>query len=375
MKHMNVQRKVLFIVSTLENSGPTNQLYSLVRNLNPEVFSPSLVTLSPEPEANSAWSRFEGLRLEMRSLGLSRIQGLLLARSRLRDLIEDIKPDVVHTQGIRADVLNAAAMVGLPSLCTARNYPFADYPSKFGKVRGSVMARRHVQALRRLHVVACSHAIATELETHGIAPDVVQNGVDGETFYPVDSAKKAALRSRLGMPQDALIFLLVGSLIPRKDMLTAVEAYQAARLGPNARLVVLGDGPLERNLRSVADETVLLRGQVDNVKDYLNAADVFVSSSLAEGLPNTVLEAMASGLPCILSDIPPHRELQDDDDAFFPCGDVNALSLRFSAIADKDLTALGREARMLVEQRLSAERMAAEYQEIYRKVLGAQGGQ
>ncbi|WP_019571816.1 glycosyltransferase family 4 protein [Thioalkalivibrio sp. ALMg3] len=367
--------KILYVVSTLANTGPTNQLYSLVRKLNRDVYSPSLLTLSPEPETNSAWSRFEGLEVEMGSLRLSRLEGLLLARSRVRELMEKIKPDIVHTQGIRADVLNVATMKGVPSLCTARNYPFSDYPSKFGKFRGSVMARQHVQALRKIHVVACSHAIATQLVPHGIAPDVVQNGVEAETFYPVDSARKAVLRSRLGLPQDALVLLSVGSLIPRKDMLTAVEAYQAARLGPNARLVVLGGGPLEGELRSLADETVVLKGHVDNIKDYLNAADVFVSSSLAEGLPNTVLEAMASGLPCILSDIPPHRELQEDDDAFFPCGDISALSSRLSAMADKDRTALGREARRHVEHRLSAERMVAEYQEIYRKVVEAQGGQ
>lgn len=372
---MQLSTKILFVASTLANSGPTNQLYSLVRNLDPGEFSVTMLTLSPEPESNSSWSRFEGLGIDVTSLGLSRVSGLAVGRTRIRDFIKKINPDVIHTQGVRADLLNAATMNGVPSLCTARNYPFSDYPSKFGKFRGSVMARQHVRALRKIHVVACSHAIATQLVPHGIAPDVVQNGVEAETFYPVDSARKAALRSRLGLPQDALVLLSVGSLIPRKDMLTAVEAYQAARLGPNARLVVLGGGPLEAELRSCADETVLLKGHVDNVKDYLNAADIFMSSSLAEGLPNTVLEAMASGLPCILSDIPPHRELQVDDDAFFPCGDISALSSRLSAIADKDLTALGREARIHVEQRLSAERMAAEYQEIYRKVLEAQGGQ
>lgn len=374
MNNSKKPTRVLFLVSTLRNSGPTKQLYGLVKNLNRDVYSASILTLSPEPEPNSAWRSFEDQGLEMGSLRFSRFEGLLLARSRVREVIAQIKPDIVHTQGIRADVLNAGSMKGLPSLCTARNYPFDDYPTKFGKLRGGMMARRHVQALRKIHVVACSHAIAAQLVTHGIVADVVQNGVATETFYPVDRAVKAALRSKLRLPQEAFVLLSVGSLIPRKDMRTVVEAYQSARLGSNARLVVLGGGPLEGGLRNVADETVLIKGHVDNVKDYLNAADVFLSSSLAEGLPNTVLEAMASGLPCILSDIPPHRELLEEDDAFFPCGDISALSSRLSAIADKDLTALGFEARMHVEQRLSAERMAAEYQKIYRKVLEVQGG-
>ena len=366
---------VLYVASTLESSGPTNQLFNIISNLDRSLVCPFVLTLSPEPLARSSWPRFEELEVKMGSLGLSRLRGAFFAGSRLRKRLDDWRVDIVHTQGIRSDALSASWVAGLPAVATARNYPFADYPAKFGLVRGKLMAWRHVAALKRLNVVACSNAIKGQLKLHGVDASVVQNGVDTSEFKPVDVAERKELRRRLGLPADGLVFLSVGSLIPRKDMSTAVVAYQAARLGPNARLVILGGGPLGEHLRSLADETVLLRGHVDNVKDYLNAADVFMSSSLAEGLPNTVLEAMASGLPCILSDIPPHRELQVDDDAFFPCGDISALSSRLSAIADKDLTALGREARIHVEQRLSAERMAAEYQEIYRKVLEAQGGQ
>lgn len=370
-----MKKKILFLVSTLANSGPTNQLYGLVKNLDQDIFSISLLTLSQEPEIESSWGRFDCLGLEMDSLRLSRFEGILLAWSRLRDYIDNFKPDLVHTQGIRADILNAARIHRSRSLCTARNYPYLDYPSKFGRFRGRVMAMRHTEALRQINVVACSHAIATQLATHGIAPFVVQNGVDLDSLHPVDGTIKASLRNRLGLPQDALIVVSVGSLIPRKDMLTVTKAYQAAHLGVNSRLVVLGSGPLESDLRKLAHRNVLLRGHVANVKDYLNAADIFISASLAEGLPNTVLEAMATGLPCILSDISSHRELQEDDNLFFQCGDVSALSSRLLAIADEEhLSSLGCKARRNVQKRFSVQKMAAEYQEIYHKLLEAQGG-
>lgn len=366
--------RVLFVVSTLAGSGPTNQLYSLIRNLDRRSFDPFLLTMSPEPRRNSAWGQFERLGVKIDTLGLSRVRGLLFSVSRTRRFVSEVQPDLVHTQGFRADSLSVSALKGLPSVCTSRNYPLADYPSKFGRLRGTLMAQRHIQVLKKLNVVACSHAIGSQLRTHGISANVVQNGVDAQKFRPVDTVDKAALRRRLGLPEDGIVLLSVGGLIPRKDMLTVVEAFEAANLGEKARLVVLGDGPQESVLRAQAGATVLFKGHVDNVKDYLSAADVFVSGSLSEGLPNTVLEAMASGLPCILSDIPSHRELQEDENWFFSCRDVSGLAGKLASISESDLSLLGCVSRARVEKQLSAERMAAEYQEVYLKVMGQRDG-
>ena len=92
-----------------------------------------------------------------------------------------------------------------------------------------------------------------------------------------------------------------------------VRAFQASANGGKAVLLFAGDGPLARACKGLAggDPRIHFLGQISNVQDYLQVADVFVSAALSEGLPNTVLEAMASGLPTVLSDIPAHREILD----------------------------------------------------------------
>jgi glycosyltransferase involved in cell wall biosynthesis len=338
------------------------------------VFEPCLITLSPEPLKGSAWAEFDGLVVPLHSIGLSRLKGLLLSKRYLRSLVQRIKPDVIHTQGFRADFLGASAFKGYPLLCTSRNDPFADYPTKFGRIRGGLMARQHMDAFRQLNVVACSFAIQSVLKAHGVDADVVQNGVDTRQFQPVDTLKKRALREKLGLPENALTIVSVGSLVPRKDMQTLITAFELASL-EEARLVVLGDGPEMAMLTQQAGVSVHMPGNVCNVAEYLGAADLFVSCSLSEGLPNTVLEAMAHGLPCLLSDIPSHRELfEGNKDIFFSCKDVQALVDRFKRVEPARLVEQGGQSRQIVEARFSAEKMSEGYQQSYLRLIGRQIG-
>ena len=360
--------KIIFIISTLKKSGPTNQLYYLIKHLERNCFEPHVITLSLELNQGSAWADFEALGVQLYTLGLSRIKGVFFSKKHLRSLVDRIGPDVIHTQGIRADMLNASTLKDYPSLCTSRNDPFSDYPTKFGKLRGSLMARQHIAAFKELNVVACSLSIQSQLKAHGIDASVLQNGVDTVKFQPVSAESKKALRHKLGMPGDALVVLSAGSLIPRKDMSTLIAAFNQAGLA-GARLVILGDGPQKDALLQQAGEAVLMPGNVTNISDYLGAADLFVSTALSEGLPNTVLEAMACGLPCVLSDIPPHRELfGDSDEIFFDCKDTAALADRLRQLDIAGLVQQGKRSRQISEGHFSSEKMSRAYQEIYKKV-------
>ena len=365
--------RILYNVSTLKCSGPTNQLYNLIKYLDRSKFEPHLITLSPEPP-DSRWKDYEALGVELHTLGLSRLEGELFSKKRLKSLVEAIAPDIIHTQGIRADMLNATALKDYPSLCTVRNYPFADYPTKFGKLRGTLMAQQHMSALRKINAIACSLAIQDQLKAHGVNADVVQNGIDTEKFHPAVGQRKKELCQKLGLPEDTLILLSVGSLIPRKNMKTLIDGFEQARM-KNTNLVILGDGPQMSVLREQAGPSVLLPGNVSNVSEYLGAADLFLSTSLSEGLPNTVLEAMASGLPCLLSDIPSHRELfEGENDIFISCKDVDGLADRLKQINVDLLTEHGKISRQIVEERFNAQKMSTDYQKIYLELIGNQNG-
>lgn len=361
------------MVSNLRRTGPTSQLLGILRHVDRSRFEPVVITLSREP-ADSMAGAFAALDARVESLGMSRLGALVQGDSRrlIERLLGTVLRDgsVVHTQGIRSDVLSARHLADVPRVCTARNDPRADYPAKYGRIVGRWMARTHLRAFRSLPVVvACSSALADTLKGYGIEARVIRNGVDAAHYRPPLQAERAEARAQLGVPEGARFGLIVGALSARKDPLTVVRAARATS-SPHLRWVFLGSGPLAPDCRREAgdDRRIRFAGQVSDVATWLRAADFFVSASRSEGLPNAALEAMASGLPLVLSDIGPHRELQELSPAsviLFPCGDADALAKALGAAratSVPDVSAIG------------SKRMSASYQDLYQRIAQGTAG-
>jgi len=172
-------------------------------------------------------------------------------------------------------------------------------------------------------MIAISNEIRKELEDNGFSPTNIYdipNGVNTSLYYPVDLEAKTNLRNKLGLPGDKRIFVFSGKLTRRKGLDTLLTAWgktvQAKKTG---MLVLLGSGHgqddsmeayLQNSIKEFdLEESVLALGDVANVADYLQTADVFIFPSRREGLPNSLLEAMACGLICIVSDIGGNRDL------------------------------------------------------------------
>lgn len=137
---------------------------------------------------------------------------------------------------------------------------------------------------------------------------VIPNAVDTSVFYPRD---RAEMRSKLGLPRDAFIVIYVGHFIERKGHKRLLEALQRSS---GAKAIFIGDGA-----EYPVGESVLFAGPVKHhdLPEWLAAADVFVLPTLAEGASNAVNEALAMGLPLIVSDIPEIREQVPDGCAIF----------------------------------------------------------
>lgn len=359
--------KILYIVSTLKRSGPTNQLFNIIKNLDRSFFDPVLITLSPEP-SDSKWKDFQSLDLEMHSLNLSRLGGLFFAKSKLEKLINQIQPDLIHTQGIRADSLLASLRLKTPWILTARNFPYEDYPSKFGRFRGGLMALKHVFVLKNcLNVIACSKSIQKQLDGVGVKSFAIQNGV----ALGNNSGSISTFNDDFEPP----VYITVGSLIPRKNMRLIIEAFNIWKSETSApgSLVILGDGFERETLEALGGESVYFMGNVSNVSNYLASADYFVSASLSEGLPNTVLEALASGLPVVLSDIPSHKEIHAECNGasrIFKLSDgVTGLVNEFRAGAENFDGSSCTDAKRVANELFSAEVMSRRYQKYYLKLL------
>ena len=199
---------VTYIVSSLGVSGPTTQLYNLIRYLDRNIFNVSLITLSSETE-NSEWPSFEKLGIALHSVNLNRALGIFFSKYRLIKILSKLNPDLIHTQGLRADLLCSQLEKIHHRFSTQRNWPLEDYPMLYGPITGIILSRLHLRCLRNIpNVIACSRDIARRHQSVGLNADVVENGVDLSLGQNIpNSLKKRVVRTELGLPQDRNIFI------------------------------------------------------------------------------------------------------------------------------------------------------------------------
>jgi glycosyltransferase involved in cell wall biosynthesis len=205
---------------------------------------------------------------------------------------------------------------------------------------------------------------------------VIPNGIELGRFHP-DPAARERVRRELGIDADAWVVGTVGRVAAEKNHALFLRAA-APLLGPKARLVVAGDGPLLPPLRELSDQLQItpfahLLGVRRDVPDVLNALDVLAMSSDTEGLPLVVLEGMATALPVVSTSVGgiPNVIEEGQTGLLVPAGDEAALRDRMSRLRDDRALgrAMGERARDAAVTRFSAERMQRDYLELYARVL------
>jgi len=137
---------------------------------------------------------------------------------------------------------------------------------------------------------------------------VLENSIDYGRFADVSISKEDAKRI-LGLASDAFVFGTVGRLAPTKGLSYLIEAFPKVKeQKPSAQLVLFGDGPCRAELEQQASnmscrDSIHFLGHRDNIEQLLRGMDVFVLSSVAEGMPRAILEVMAAGIPCIATEV------------------------------------------------------------------------
>ena len=364
--------RLVYVVSTLGRTGPTRQLYNLIKYLDAAHFDAQIITLSPNPSDNFRRDLAD-LGITVRSLNLSRLAGAVLGRGRLVKILDEMQPDILHSQGLRADWLCSRLADFDKKVATQRNNPLQDYPPLMGQLKGAVAAQLHYRALARLPVVvACSQGIADTNTRRGLSTRVIHNGVDlALTKTPMNHEEQPVKRQSLGLPEAGRLFLYAGPLIPRKNPELLIRAMMIQTKHKDS-LLVLGDGPLLSRCRKLANgaTNIFLPGSVKSITDYLEVADICVSASRAEGIPNTVLEALSTGLPVLLSDIQSHREILALSPAagwLFQTDNLNELLEKIENIT---LSPENRHAaRQLAVEHFSARGMSQAYQNLYQDLV------
>jgi len=298
---------------------------------------------------------------------------------RLIGLLRRLRPAVVHTRNWAAfDAIPAARLAGVRVLVHGEHGREASDPDGRNRRRNRI---------RRLLAPLVSHFITVSRDLERwLVEDVrlparkvttIVNGVDLARFGQGD---RRGARAQLGLPPDATIVGTVGRLDPVKDHAGLLRAF--AGLGtahPDALLLIAGDGPCRDELARLAGtlglgERVRLLGDCRDVPGVLTALDLFVLPSIAEGMSNTILEAMASGLPVVATRVGGNPELVEEHvtGRLIRSRDPGVLAEAMAVyLDDPHVRAVhGKAARQRALERFGLERMCEGYVDLYRRLLG-----
>lgn len=247
---------------------------------------------------------------------------------RLRRVVAQVRPDLLHLHSAKAGLAGRLALRGrLPTV-------FQPHAWSFDAVTGTVRSatvRWERLACRWTSLLVCVSAAEHE---HGLAHGVrapravvVPNGVDLTALRPADEADRRRARDVLGLPAHPLA-VCVGRLTHQKGQDVLLAAWpQVLEAVPDARLVLVGDGPQRAALQRAAPSGAVLVGARDDVPLWLAAADVVAAPSRWEGMPLVPLEAMARARSVVATDVVGVQEaVPDDAGAVVPAEDVGALA-------------------------------------------------
>ena len=303
-------------------------------------------------------------------------------------LLRMLRPDILHTRNLAAlEGTVPAALAGVPVRI------HGEHGFDVEDLDGSNARRQYVRRLFRPFVhqyITVSRNLGSYLqEKVGVpAARVVQiyNGVDADRFRPAVGGRERLPPEHFAGPGDFVIGT-VGRMQEVKDQTTLARAFvllvkAMANAERQPRLVMIGDGPLRERVRAVLAEAGLARhvwlpGERDDVPHIMRGFDLFVLPSLAEGISNTILEAMASGLPVVATAVGGNPELVNPGvtGTLVPAADPASMARAILAyVADPELCRReGAEARRTIERRFGMDAMVNAYMAVYDNMLAARG--
>ena len=371
---------VLCLITALTGGGAEMMLYRLMSRLDRTKFKPqvvSMIDLGPVSE------KIRALGIQVRSLGMRQGIPNPLAVFRLAQWLQRDRPDVIQTWMYHADLLGGLAARLAGGIPISWGIHHSDL-SLEGNRRLTLLTVKACAPISRwlpTKIVCCSEASREVHAAAGYATEkmiVIPNGIDLQLFRPNPNAR-ATIRRNLGIPADAPVIGMVGRFHPQKDHYNFIQAAQQLyQSQPEARFLLCGEDVTWKNAELVKwiedaeiRERCLLLGKRDDIPDLTAAFDIATLSSMGEGFPNVVVEAMACGVPCVVTDVGDSARIVADTGTVVPRRDPQALANAWHAMLKMDRTTraqLGLVARQRVMDHYSLSQIVSRYESLFEEL-------
>ena len=303
--------KVLYIIETLGMGGAEKLLAYILRNMDKNKFHPEVICLFDKMDIKED---LISAGIPVFCLNLKSGSHWWRAIFKLYRLIKKEKFDIVHTHLYFANIYGrvAAKLAGVDTIISTLHnpdYTYEDNGKWTYKIRKAI--DKYTARVCNSGFIAVSEHVKKDFEKHLNLKDirVIYNCIDTSRFRKMDIARVAKKRDELGLAEDDFVLLNIGRLHPQKGQLYLIEAFNLlCKNNPKYKLLIIGKGTLEFHLRekisgfSLGKRIMLLKDRSD-VPEIMSACDMFILPSLYDGLSIALIEAMASGLPIIASDI------------------------------------------------------------------------
>jgi glycosyltransferase involved in cell wall biosynthesis/GT2 family glycosyltransferase len=360
---------ILYLAPWVDYGGTDKNTIDWFRGIDRERFAPSLITTQPSPNRRlrEVAELAEEIWVLPDLMPAERMPAFIL------DFLHSREVRIAHLMNSRLsfDLLPDIACLPRPPGVVVQLH--VEEPDRSGYVR--YVTTRYGNLVDRFSV-ASGH-LAHAVHDYGVPPDrtkVIYIGVDAEREFSPERVEPLA-----GLAEDRMHILFPARLVEQKDPLLMVEVAAALRdRGVGFQLHVLGEGELESEVRArIAErglgEEVLIHPPTSTPQRWYAACDALLLTSLFEGVPAAVFEAMAMGLPIVGPALPGNTELlgEDRDGLVEPRDSVEGYADGLARLAgDRDLrSSRGRELRERALRRFSLRRMADEHEQLYEEVL------
>lgn len=378
------RRCVIHIITGLATGGAERALYNLLNGGLAERFNNHIISLIDE---GTMGQHIRALGVPVTTLGMRRGRPLLSGLIKLRRVAREFRPDLIQGwmyHGNLAATLMRILAPGHPALVWNVRHSLYDLGHERPMTRQVIRANQVFSFFPDV-ILYNSQLSRKQHEAFGFSSkngQIIPNGIDVQRFcFSSDVCKR--VRSELGVPVEAQVVGHVARLHPMKDHPAFLRA--AASLAPrypevhfllSGRSVSLEDKTLEQLIPSQVRDRFHLLGERSDVSDLMCAMDIFCQSSWSEAFPNVLGEAMASGVPCVATDVGDSATVIGDTGVVIPPRDVEELAAGIESLLTKSLEErrmMGANARGRINANYTLGTIVEQYAALYEKVMTEKG--